>query len=43
MNDKSIDTMHEKSMEMGDRDISDLHESTASNNYVQNPGKNRIG
>lgn len=43
MNDKSIDTMNEKSMEMGDRDISDLNESTASNNYVQNQGKNRIG
>lgn len=35
--------MNEKSMDVADRDISDLHESTASNNYVQNQGKNRIG
>lgn len=35
--------MNEKSMEIADRETSDLHESTASNNLMQNQGKNRIG
>ena len=30
-------------MELADRETSDLHESTVSNNLIQNQGKNRIG